>query len=97
MIASSAVPDRLPGRRKPLKADEKDGPGGWQRTLSDSAPYLGIGSSLAATVLVCLWLGHLVDRKLGTEPVGILVGAAVGLLSAGLHFYRMYKVMSRKR
>jgi len=81
-----------------LKPGEKDGRGDWQRSLSESAPYLGIGSSLAATVLVCLWIGHQADRKLGTAPWGFLVGAGVGMLSAGLHFYQMYsRMMSGKR
>ena len=46
-----------------------------QSSLRDSASYLGIGSSLAFTVLLCLWLGHWLDKKFGTEPRYMLVGA----------------------
>jgi F0F1-type ATP synthase assembly protein I len=61
--------------------------------LRDSAPYLGIGSSLAFTVLLCLWVGHWLDEKFGTEPRYFLVGAVVGVAAAALHFWRMYKTM----
>ena len=61
--------------------------------MRDSAPYLGIGSSLAFTVLLCLWLGHWLDEKYGTEPRYFLVGAVVGVAAAALHFWRMYKTM----
>jgi F0F1-type ATP synthase assembly protein I len=68
-----------------------------RRALVDAGPYLGIGSSLAGTVLVCLWAGHWLDRKYGTEPTWFLVGALVGLIGATLHFYQMYKVLTRKQ
>lgn len=76
------------------KTPESEGSGGWQRSLRDSAPYLGIGSSLAFTVLLCLWLGHWVDKKLGTEPRYFLVGAVLGIAGAFVHFWRMYRTMS---
>ncbi len=67
---------------------------GWQRALQDAGPWLGIGSSLAATVLISLWVGHFLDEKYGTEPRYFLVGAAFGLLAAFYHFYRMYKSLT---
>ena len=70
------------------------GDAGWQRSLRDSAPYLGIGSSLAFTVLLCLWVGHTLDKKFGTEPRYFLVGAVVGVVAAFLHFWKMYKAMT---
>jgi F0F1-type ATP synthase assembly protein I len=57
-------------------------------------PWLGIGSSLAVTVLLCLWVGHWLDEKYGTEPRYFLVGAVFGLLAAFYHFYRMYKSLT---
>ena len=67
---------------------------GWQRALRDSAPFLGIGSSLAASVLVFVWGGHWLDERYGTEPLYFLIGAGLGLLAAFYHFYRMYKTMT---
>jgi F0F1-type ATP synthase assembly protein I len=84
----------LPSQPSPDgKTPESEGGGGWQRSLRDSAPYLGIGSSLAFTVLLCLWLGHWLDKKLGTEPRYFLVGAVVGIAGAFVHFWQMYRAM----
>jgi F0F1-type ATP synthase assembly protein I len=79
------------------KAPAKEGSGGLQSSLGDSASYLGIGSSLAFTVLLCLWLGHWLDKKFGTEPRYMLVGAGVGGVAAFLHFWKMYRAMTGRK
>ena len=71
-----------------------DEDGGLPRALRDSAPYIGIGSSLAASILVFVWGGHWLDARYGTEPRYFLIGAGLGLLAAFYHFYRMYKLMT---
>ena len=73
------------------------GDAGWQRSLRESAPYLGIGSSLAFTVLLCLGLGHWLDKKFGTEPRYFLIGAVVGVVAAFLHFWQMYRTMTGRK
>jgi ATP synthase protein I len=65
-------------------------------TVRDTAPYVGLGSSLAGSLLVCIWGGRWLDRRLGTDPAFTLVGAGVGLLAAFYHFYRMYLTFTRK-
>jgi ATP synthase protein I len=72
--------------------DSKEPGRGWERALREAAPYLGLGTSLAVTVLLGLWIGHWLDKKLGTEPVLFLVGAGLGLVAAGLQFYRAVAV-----
>ena len=79
------------------KTPEKQGSGGLQGSLRDSASYLGIGSSLAFTVLLCLWVGHSLDKKFGTEPRYFLVGAVVGVVAAFLHFWQMYRTMTGRK
>jgi ATP synthase protein I len=76
------------------KTPEKQGSGGLQGSLRESAPYLGIGSSLAFTVLLCLWLGHWLDEKFGTEPRYFLILAVVGVVAAFLHLWKMYRTMT---
>jgi len=88
----------LPSQEGPDgKSPEKQGSGGLQSSLRDSASYLGIGSSLAFTVLLCLWLGHWLDKKFGTEPRYMLVGAGVGGVAAFLHFWKMYRAMTGRK
>lgn len=58
------------------------------RVLREAAPYLGIGSTMALTVLLSLGAGHWIDEKLGTTPVFFLAGGAFGLFAAGYHFFK---------
>jgi F0F1-type ATP synthase assembly protein I len=43
------------------------------------APYLGLGTTLAVTVLAGLGGGYWLDGRLGTRPVFVLLGGVVGL------------------
>jgi F0F1-type ATP synthase assembly protein I len=67
---------------------EKPGSGDWTRVVREAGPYLGLGTTLAGTVLGGLGLGYWIDRQFGTRPVFFLVGAALGVASAMLQFFR---------
>lgn len=56
--------------------------------LREAAPYLGIGTTLAVTVLLGLGAGYWVDARLGTKPLFFLLGGAFGILVASWHFYK---------
>jgi F0F1-type ATP synthase assembly protein I len=68
--------------------DEGRRPGGWGTALRDVAPYLGMGTGLAATVLVGLGGGYWLDGQFGTRPLFFLVGGVVGLGAAMYHFWK---------
>ncbi len=68
---------------------------GWARTLRDVAPYLGLGMSLAMTVLLGLGGGYWLDRKLGTEPIFFLLGGGFGLFAGLYNFYKSVTVRKR--
>jgi F0F1-type ATP synthase assembly protein I len=68
---------------------------GLSAALRDAAPYLALGSTLAASVLLGLAAGYWLDSKLGTRPAFFLAGAVLGLLAAGLHFYRTLVIRKR--
>jgi F0F1-type ATP synthase assembly protein I len=79
----------------PKEPEKNEGvPGDWSRALREAAPYLGIGTSLALTILLGLGAGYWVDGKLGSKPLFFLAGGGVGLVAAFLQFYR--SVMGRK-
>ena len=50
--------------------------------------YAGFGMQFVVSLLVFLYLGQWVDRRLGTSPVFLLIGIFVG---AGGSFYAMYR------
>jgi Putative F0F1-ATPase subunit Ca2+/Mg2+ transporter len=73
--------------------DEDGERGTLARVLQESAPYIGMGSGMAVSLLLSLGAGYWLDRKLGTSPVLLLVGAAFGMFAAG---YQLYKVARKK-
>ena len=76
-----------------MSPENKDGEDrAWAQALREMGPYLGIGATLAVTVLGGVGVGHWLDGKLGTRPAFVLAGAVVGMLAAGYHFYRLVRV-----
>lgn len=71
------------------------GPNAGPKGTVTPAAFAGHGIQFVVSILLFLYLGKWVDRKLGTEPVflivGVFVGAAAGFytmiraLTAGLH------------
>lgn len=55
------------------------------------ATYAGAGLQFAAAILVFLFLGQWLDRRLGTDPWLMMLGVFVGA-SAG--FYSMYRSLA---
>jgi len=62
------------------KAGENEGPG--------VGAYAGFGHQFVIALLVFVYVGQWLDRKLGTEPLFLILGVFVG---AGGAFYSMYR------
>ena len=67
------------------------------RALREAGPYLGLGATLAATVLAGLGAGHWLDGRLGTSPWFLLVGGTLGVGVALLYFFRTVSGLSSRR
>ncbi len=50
--------------------------------------YAGIGLQFAASIVAFLYAGQWVDRRLGSDPWGVIIGVFAG---AGAAFYSMYR------
>lgn len=59
------------------------------RVLRDAAPYLGLGTALAATVGGSFAFGFWLDRLMGTKPALSLVFGSLGVVLALVQFVRM--------
>lgn len=59
------------------------------RVLREAAPYLGLGTALAATVGGFFALGFWIDELLGTKPAMSLALGLVGIVVALVQFVRM--------
>jgi F0F1-type ATP synthase assembly protein I len=78
--------DKHPSQPPPGRT--KGAGGDWTRAVREAAPYLGLGTSLAISILGGLGLGYWLDGKLGTGPIFLLVGGAFGMFAAGYQFYK---------
>lgn len=47
--------------------------------MQGAGPYLGLGMQIAASMAVFVGGGYAIDRWLGTSPVGLLIGAVIGM------------------
>ena len=67
------------------------------RALREAGPYLGLGTTLAATVAIGVGLGHWLDGRLGTEPWFLLAGGTLALGAALTYFFRKVSDLSKRQ
>jgi ATP synthase protein I len=65
--------------------------------VRDAAPYLGLGTALAMTVLAGLGGGYWLDGRLGTRPLFLLLGGTSGLGVALYHFFRQVSERDKRQ
>jgi ATP synthase protein I len=63
-------------------------PPGKRKTTGSAAEFAGIGFQFAGAILLFLFAGQWLDRRLGTAPLFLIVGVFLG---AGAAFYSMYR------
>ncbi|HVT41301.1 MAG TPA: AtpZ/AtpI family protein [Gemmatimonadaceae bacterium] len=68
-----------------------DGPGARAGNVSSASALAGMGLQFVIVILICLYAGMWLDRKFGTAPWLLIVGALVG---AAAGFYALYRVMT---
>jgi ATP synthase protein I len=78
----------------PEKPDDKGVSGDWSRALREASPLLGIGTTIAASLIVGLLAGRWIDGKLGTAPLFFLLGAGLALAAS---FYQLYALLMRPK
>jgi F0F1-type ATP synthase assembly protein I len=84
-----------PGR-KTQKAHPSSGFTSLARTYRDVAPYLGLGIQLAATIVVCFFIGRWLDQILNTAPWLMIVGAFLGAGGGLYNFLRTVIELGKK-
>lgn len=66
------------------------------RTYRDVAPYLGLGIQLAATIVVCFFLGRWLDQVLNTTPWLMILGAFIGAVGGLYNFLKTVIELGKK-
>lgn len=65
----------------------------YSKVVKDIASYSHLGITFAAAILIFLFSGQYLDKKLGTQPYLTLVGAFIG---AGGGFYYIIKELNQR-
>jgi ATP synthase protein I len=69
--------------------------GGAMSSVGSAGRYAGLGIQFVLSILVFLYAGQWLDRRLGTNGIFVIVGVFVG---AGAAFFSMYrKLMADQR
>jgi ATP synthase protein I len=79
-LAMSEAPSGGPTREPPGERGANEG--------TSITQFAGVGLQFALSILVFLYVGQWLDKKLGTGPWLLLVGVFLG---AGASFYSMYR------
>lgn len=58
---------------------------------------MGLGTTLAVTVLAGLGGGYWLDGRLGTRPVFLLIGGALGVGAALYQFFKTVAGLNKRR
>ena len=62
------------------------------RRLWVASYFTGIGTSVAVTVLACIWLGRKADEAFGIAPSGTITGIALGFPVAIYSIYYQVRI-----
>jgi ATP synthase protein I len=62
--------------------------------MREASPLLGIGTTMAASLVLGVLGGRWLDSKLGTGPLFLLVGAGLGVASS---MYQLYALLMRPK
>lgn len=64
--------------------------------LGGAGAMAGIGLQFALSILLFLWLGQWIDRKLGTAPLFLLVFVFAGAAASFYSIYRRLMELQRR-
>lgn len=67
------------------------------KVLREAAPYLGLGTALAATVAILFGFGYWLDGLMGTSPALSLVFGSLGVVVALYEFVRTASNLNRPK
>lgn len=71
--------------------------GSLNKTLSEAAPYMGLGLQLAATIVVMILLGDWLDGKFGLKYIFTIVFAILGIGAGMYNLIRTINIIEKRK
>jgi len=68
----------------------------FSESISQVGPYLGLGTQLAATVVLMVFVGVFLDNKFETKPIFILVCSLFGAFAGMYNFIKNINELDKK-
>ena len=66
----------------------------FQNIAKQSGPVAAASYGLIASILIFTYFGLIIDRKIDTSPIAILIGMLLGII---IGFYHLIKVVSKTK
>lgn len=66
-------------------------------SLKNTAPYLGLGSQLAATIIVLFFIGRWLDDKIDSSPAMTILFSFIGGAAGIYNFIKTVLNLNRKK
>ena len=76
---------------------ENDEKGAIPSSLKDAGPYLGLGTQLAATIILMFFLGKWLDEEFSTLPLFTLVLSFIGGFAGVYNFIKAVLNLNKKK
>ncbi|PIU44387.1 MAG: hypothetical protein COS95_09240 [Ignavibacteriales bacterium CG07_land_8_20_14_0_80_59_12] len=67
------------------------------RSYRELAPYMGLGTMLAGTIVFFFLIGRWVDAQFGTDPTFTIVGTVIGVIGGFYNFLRTVLALSKRQ
>ncbi len=65
-------------------------------TYKNIGPYLGLGTQLAATIILMFFLGRWLDSIFNTDPIFMLIFSFIGCFAAVYNFIKTVLTLNKK-
>lgn len=66
-------------------------------SLADAGPYLGLGTQLAATIVLMFFIGWWLDNKLETKPIFVIIFTFFGGFAGIYNFIKTVTNLNKKK
>ena len=77
--------------------DEEGSSGKFASSYREIGPYLGLGTQLAATILIMLFIGYKLDEYLDTYPVFLIILTFLGGFAGIYNFIKTVLSLNQKK